>query len=374
MRTIELFAGAGGAALGLEAAGCEALARVEWNKHAAKTLRQNLGEPVYHGDVRDWVRIHAQSHAGQVGLLWASPPCQAFSQAGARKGARDDRNGFPWTLDAIDAVKPTWVAIENVKGMTTHRKAAKCDRKGSKPMDCPGCYLHAVVLPELRKRFAHVDWRVLNAADYGVPQVRHRLIIVAGPRPIRWPEATHAGRHVSIGEALGLTLVDDEQRPGNRQRRGDEPSRTIGTKGNTMVRVFGGGRNPQQAGVARTYRDLTDGPSTTIAARPAGNAGPYVVHMDKPSACVSATEVKGTNAKREKGWTAKGGPIRASDSLWMATAGKRRRLTVEECAILQDFPKGYAFTGPKYAQYAQVGNAVPPTLARVIAEAIKEAQ
>jgi site-specific DNA-cytosine methylase len=90
--------------------------------------------------------------------------------------------------------------------------------------------------------------------------------------------------------------------------------------------------------------------------------------LDKPSATVSATEYKGTNGKESTGWTAQGGPARASDTLWLTTG--RRRLTVEECAILQDFPVGHPFHGTKTSQYRQVGNAVPPKLAEVVGQAI----
>lgn len=372
---IELFAGAGGAALGLHRAGFEANVHVEWDADACETLRRADLGPVWQGDVRKWTpkRGDCRPYA-PPDLLWSSFPCQAFSQAGKRLGSQDERNGWPWTVDAIDATQPTWFLAENVKGLTFHKRKVKCDRAGSHPDECPGCYLHGVILPDLRKRFAWVDYRVLNCADYGVPQKRERLIIAAGPRPLVWPEATHgpgAPRPwVSMGEALGLDIEDSEARQGNRTRSGAEPSRTVGTRGNTMVRVIGGGSNPRKPGGERTYRDLTDGPSTTIAAQVgggAGNAGPFVVELlDKPSPTVNATEVKGsTLCNRTDG---KPRLNRASCALHAATG--RRRLTVEECAILQDFPTDHPWSGNKTSQYRQVGNAVPPTLAEVMGRAV----
>lgn len=389
MKSIELFSGAGGASLGLARAGIEALIHVEWDKDACATATAAGHEHVHCGDVNDTRRLERALGDGMFQsnypiLLWSSFPCQAWSQAGLRKGAQDSRNGWPATVDAIDAVLPDWVACENVRGLTMHRKKANCQKgRDPNPKECPACYLEEVILFDLRLRFPYVEARVLNAADFGVPQTRKRLFIVAGPRPIRWPAPTHSKdgpvKWNGCGEALGIT-----------------PNSS----------VIGGGRNASDG--TRTHRDLTEGPSTTVAAQwggGAGNAGPWIVGagvtgesrprtmdrpaatvstmgtqylmgtkpelLDRPSACVSATEVKGTNGKADGRWTASGGPIRASDTLWMATG--RRRLTVEECAILQGFPEDYPWTGTKTNQYRQVGNAVPPILAEVIGRAIKEA-
>ena len=393
MKSIELFSGAGGASLGLARAGIEALIHVEWDKDACATATAAGHKHVHCGDVNDLAPVVAVALDPCVErlLLWSSFPCQAWSQAGLRKGAKDSRNGWPATIDAIDITNPEWVVCENVRGLTMHRKKAKCGKgKDPNPKDCPACYLEHVILADLRVRYPYVGTRVLNAADFGVPQTRQRLFIVAGPRPITWPVPTHArdGRGAFMDEVL------------TRWRGCGE---ALGIKAGAVI---GGGRNASDG--TRTHRDLSEGPSTTVAAQwggGAGNAGPWIVGagvtgesrprtmdrpaatvstkgtqylmgakpelLDRPSACVSATEVKGTNGKADGRWTASGGPIRVSDTLWMATG--RRRLTVEECAILQGFPDDYPWTGTKTSQYRQVGNAVPPILAEVIGRAIKEA-
>ena len=202
--------------------------------------------------------------------------------------------------------------------------------------------------------------------------------------------------------ALGLNVVDAETRKGTINVEGT-PSRTIGTKGNTMVnvtqRVVGGGRNPKKGmGHKRNYRDLTDEPSTTVAAVRIGNAGPWICDVreapeepdaltgtrekwrGRPAPTVVASEVKGTRATPGQGYRFNGGPDRASDALWLATAkpdtdGKlvgRRRLTIAEVALLQWFPADWQFSGTKTAQYAQVGNAVPPKMAEVVGRTIIE--
>lgn len=386
MRTLELFAGAGGAALGLEAAGLEHAALVELNADACATLRAADLGPVFEGDVRDLDGIAAM--AGEVDLIWSSFPCQAWSQAGSRKGAMDDRNGWPWTVDAIDRFKPTWFLGENVKGLIQHRTG--CTARGGQRMlfggrpelECPGCYMERVIMPDLKKRFAHAGYWLLDAANYGVPQHRRRVILWAGPRPLTKPQQTHGPGAmlpwVSMASALGLSK---EQY------------------------VVGGGTNPSKPGEDnRRYRDLTYEPSTTVAATQVSNAGPWVVasndYWDRPAPTVVASEVKGTRARPATNFTFNGGPDRASDALAVLTGyadpgptvtvadGQglgsmaarefvekrlgRRRLTIKECAILQDFPEGHPFQGTKTEHYRQVGNAVPPTLARVVAEQLLE--
>ena len=296
VKCVELFAGAGGAALGLEAAGFEHLALVEWDADACATLRAAGLGSVVEGDVRDLGTLPVSA----CDLLWSSFPCQAWSTAGKRRGAEDERNGWPWTVAAIDHLSPRWFLGENVRGLTYHRGG--CPHKGGQPVLlgatdprlCPGCYLERVIVPELASRFTHAGYWVLDAADYGVPQHRRRVILWAGPTKLEAPTPTHG--------------------PG----------------------------------------------------RPQPWAHPS--WGSTPAPTVTQQEVKGTRASKASGYTFNGGPDRASDALFMATG--RRRLTVSECATLQDFPPGHPFQGTKTSQYRQVGNAVPPTLAAVVARTI----
>ena len=435
MKVLELFAGAGGAALGLEAAGLEHLACVEWDEDACSTMRA-AGLPAVQGDVRDLSLYEGMA----PDLLWSSFPCQAWSTAGKRRGAQDERNMWPATVEAVDFTGPTWFVGENVVGLTNHKGACKQGKCCVGTPLCPNAYFNQVILEDLRKRFNWVSWKILDSADFGVPQRRRRVFIVAGPHAVEFPERTHANPEKerglfdknllpwnTVGQALGLTgeLSGSRNSTNNpRQERPastEEPAPTIGGKGNQMLRVIGGGRNPQTPELAhkRNYRDLTGEPCTTIAASQIGNAGPWIEYrrgrdggaryerhgvdepscalrgspggssqpfltesrwrkgehpelLDRPSALVSATEYKGTNGKESTGWTAQGGPARAPDTLWLATG--RRRLTVAECARLMDLPDEYPLKGTKTSQYRQVGNAVTPIVAQRIAEQIANAK
>lgn len=474
MKVLELFAGAGGAALGIENAGGEHLACVEWDEDACATM-DAAGLPSVLGDVRDLSLYEGMA----PDLLWSSFPCQAWSTAGKRKGAQDDRNGWPATIEAVDFTGPTWFVGENVVGLTNHKGACKQGKCCIGSPLCPNAYFNKVILGGLRKRFAWVDWRILDSASYGVPQKRRRVFILAGPHAVEFPEPTHGDpkkiqadlfapklkpwgtvrqalnldawatattrsgtRDVGVpkspdipscqpvagGNAMGgLYGWDSVQLDGGRNNDNnprqerphtlEEPAPSIGGKGNQYLRVIGGGSNPRVPGKPedRSYRDLTDGPCTTVAASQIGNAGPWVEivtglndggktggnqgarsidqpsptvracegtslafrrvagsqpwRLDEPSVAVAATEYKGTNGKvKEPQWTAKGGPARASDGIWLATG--RRRLTVEECARLMDFPDDYPFVGTKMSRYRQVGNAVTPVVAQRIVEQI----
>jgi DNA (cytosine-5)-methyltransferase 1 len=309
MNCVELFAGAGGAALGLEAAGISHLACVEIDPDACKTLRA-ADLPCVEGDVRDPDLY--ESHWVGCDLLWSSFPCQAWSTAGKRKGAQDERNGWPWTVDAIDCLEPTWFAAENVVGLLNHKGACKQGKHCVGLPECPNAYFHQVIIKQLEERFAWVGYKILNAADFGVPQKRRRIIIVAGPRPIAWPSETHAdpsksvdlfSRSLSAWNTVGAALGLRGQISGSRNSK----------------------NNPKQERPA----------STEEPAPPVTGAGNHMFRVT-------------------------GG-------------GEVRRLTVDECAILQDFPRGHRFYGTKKSQHTQVGNAVPPKVAEVIGRAIVEA-
>lgn len=350
MKCVELFAGAGGAAIGLERAGFRHLALVEWDKHACATMRAAGLGPVVEGDVRDLAAIDAVTGGERPDLLWSSFPCQAWSTAGSRKGAGDDRNGWPWTVSAIDHMQPTWFLGENVRGLTLHRggcgfRGGQGGLFGGPPvLECAGCYFEGVILPELRARFACVGWWLLDAADLGVPQHRRRVILWAGPVPLVEPAPTHGPRvgsdWASMGDALGLTgAAAGSHDTGRKVRPVHGPAPTVTTETGHPV--------------------------------PWSKAGvPFVAdvsHLARPSPTVSAVgEHKGSGAgghpeKRQ----------RASDALFLGTG--RRRLTVAECATLQAFPVGWPWQGPVSEQYRQVGNAVAPPMAEAVGMAVVRA-
>ena len=412
MRVLELFAGAGGAALGLEAAGCKHIACVEWDEDSCKTLAA-AGLPVVLGDVQ----ALPISQGTSPDLIWSSFPCQAWSEAGNRKGSQDDRNGWPWTIQAIDIAKPSWVIAENVRGITTHRAACNQGTSCLGPELCPNAYFSQVILADLRQRFAWVDWRILDSADYGVPQRRRRVFIIAGPNRIDWPEPTHQDPAdiqpllfgtprqpwTTVRQALGLDAwgtapgFSGDGKPGapqvwlaNRASRGtpitgvDQPAPTVQTPGTggytgrlSLVR-HGRPSHPER-------KQSVDQPAPTVVSasksggydklkleiltglndggKTGGNQGARSV--DQPSPSVRACD--GTSlALRVTGGGAN--PRSPADS------GGRRRLTTSECACLQDFPAGYPFQGTKTSQYRQIGNAVTPIVAQRIAEQILEAK
>ena len=317
---VELFAGAGGASLGLYRAGFEHELCVELNQDACRTL-SDAGFPALCEDVGKLTSTPPAL------LWWASPPCQPFSQAGKRRGAEDTRDGYPllWRLFDVTPHRPTWLLIENVAGLLVHRK-----KRCGDPAGCPGCYF-AVLLEEARSRFEWVGHRVLDAADFGVPQHRRRVILACGPHALQWPEATHGkGRvpFVSIREALPATIA----------------TRASGSSGPFVVKEL-----DRPAWFVRASD--VNAPSRAIGSR--ANASV----MWRPAPTITATEGRGcaTDTRR-------------------APRTLRRRLTVEECAVLQGFPADYPFHGNKTSRYRQVGNAVPPEMARVLGRAVIEAK
>lgn len=385
MRTFTGFAGAGLADIGLTAAGCDHVRCVEWDDAAARTL-DAAGFPAWHGDIRDPA---CTADVGPIDLAWFSPPCQDWSSAGKRKGADGDRNGWPWTWDAVDRLQPRWFIAENVTGMLHHAGKHCGDGCCADPAKCPAAYFHEVILAEARKRFAWVGWRVLDAADFGTPQFRRRVFVVGGPRPIDWPEPTHGDPEtlaqvdlfaprllpwVSCGEALGLSGVFDggtrghgmaEWQPAELDNR---PSATVNAMQGSTAGLY---VRTEQTGAVGSPVSVPVGTVGTVGNQYLHSSDPGVRAASRPAATVTGTEVKGTRASKASGWTFNGGPDRASDSLFLATG--RRRLSPAECSILMGAPADYPYQGNKSQRYAQVGNGVVPIVAQRLAEAVMRA-
>lgn len=247
------------------------------------------------------------------------------------------------------------VVCENVPGLLHHRGG--CRKDGTAADTCPGCYWLHRILPAFRQRFAYVEYRTLDAADYGVPQRRRRVFLAAGPAPFDWPGATHGagGGGVqpwrTLREALaivGWRFVRQET-TGSTARPVDGPSPTLGTSGMIYLHV----EHPGRRGVADPLRSPLAGSRPDL--------------LERPSPIVLAREAKGMSigADAAKRHTVVQG---ASDAVFLATGV--RRLTYAECAAIQSFRADYPWRGNATAIYRQIGNAVPPPLAAALGRAV----
>ncbi|CAN7620553.1 DNA cytosine methyltransferase [Pseudoduganella sp. LjRoot289] len=319
---VDLFAGAGGLSLGLKMAGWEAKAASDFDASACETYRKNFaGVNVIAGDIRN---ISWDAFRGKIDLVAGGPPCQPFSVAGNQKADQDVRDMLPEFVRAIREIQPKMFLLENVAGLTSNKNLP---------------YFQSRIL-QLMELGYEVEYRVLNAAEYGVAQERMRVIVIGkkgGGAPF-FPNATHGTKcrpFVSAGEVLARAPVD-------------EPNNAIVTFAkNPILRpspwagmlVNGGGRPINLAE-----------PSQTIPASAGGNRTHIV---DRDGILLDYHE------HLRSGGQPSSGLVRGV-----------RRLTVRESACLQSFPEDFVFAGQRSAQYRQIGNAVPPLLAKAVGTAL----
>lgn len=312
---IELFAGAGGLALGLEQAGFEGLAYVEINGDACETLRRNRPSwNVIEGDVHD---IDFRRYDGQVDLVSGGFPCQAFSMAGKRLGFGDIRGTlFAEVIRCANETHPKMLLMENVKGLLSH----------------DGGRTFETIRHEVEKAGYSLQWKVLNASYHGVGQARERIVMIgirddlADKISFEYPEPDD--RQTTLRDALDG--VPDS--PGASYSEKKAKVLDLVPPGGCWVDL------PQD--IAREYMKSSYdslGGKRGMARR---------LSWDRP--CLTLT----TSPSQKQ--TERCHP------------DETRPLTVREYARVQSFPDDWEFAGGIGSQYRQIGNAVPVEMARRI--------
>jgi DNA (cytosine-5)-methyltransferase 1 len=331
--SLEICAGAGGQALGVERAGFAHLGLVEIDPWACQTLR--LNRPGWNvigpeqpsrrrggrtlsdlqlfdvadsdgaelcGDVR---HFEARPYAGQVDLLAGGVPCPPFSKAGKQLGAHDERDLFPEALRLVQECRPRAVMLENVRGL----------------LDPKFTLYRDAVLARLRQLGYIGDWRLLQAADFGVPQLRPRSLLVAlrddRTSVFSWPTPRGA-QAPTVGQALLPYMAED----------GWENAEAWAARANKIAPTLVGGSKKHGGPDLGPTRARAQWARLGVDGRGLADAPPQPSFDGMP------------------------------------------KLTVRMAARLQGFPADWLFAGSKTHSYRQVGNAFPPPVAEAVARAI----
>lgn len=345
---VDLFAGCGGMTAGFAAAGFEPVMAVEWDLAAAATYAANFGESHMHwGDIAEV----PSAAVPRADVVIGGPPCQGFSNLGARD-AEDPRNKL-WVefLRVVRAADPQVFVLENVDRFSRSSE-------------------FGLLMDSIGDRWRHVEWAVLNAADYGVPQRRQRTILVAsrvGPVPLPAPTRSRDGGWATVRSAFaGVPFATESF---------DLPSSSVTFFGQTVPGIFKStdlhvGRRPRPMSLER-YDCIP----------PGGGRFDLPDHLLPPCWANKATGT--TDVMGRMRWDAPSVTIRTEffkpekgqylHPQWDPDDPARRvnrPITHREAALLQTFPADFAWCGSKPEIARQIGNAVPVRLAQAVAEAV----
>lgn len=334
---VSLFSGAGGLDLGFIQEGCTIVFANDIMPEAVATYRANIGNHIESGDLQNKKNILKQHIDSD--MVIGGPPCQGFSVAG-KMNPDDERSGMIWEFaKAVDFIRPKVFAMENVKALGVLKKWASIKNKLLKYFNNIG--------------YA-VDYVIVNASDHGVPQARERVIFIGSRLHSSLPDISclfQSIRKPGLNVRDALSILD-------RAGEGNNYSlckAKVTLAGNPILR-----KSPYAGmlfnGLGRPVR--IDGYCATLPASMGGNKTPII---DSDELYLrSKSWVESYHAELLNGKKAVSGD-----------APKRlRRLTVQEAAILQNFPINYHFCGSQSSKFTQIGNAVPPGLSRAIARVL----
>lgn len=370
---VELFAGGGGLLLGSSLAGVDHVAAVEWNRWACQTMRENAaarhrlveGLKVIEGDVRDvnWGEIVGDV---DIDLVTGGPPCQPFSLGGLARSADDPRDMFPAMTEVIAELRPKAFIVENVKGLTREAFKEYFDYV-KRRLQFPTLRAtdgeewqhhwrrlqgeHSEIDADLRYELTTT---VVNAADYGVPQHRHRVFIVGFRSDIEvdwhFPAPTHSGAALALAQAEGVYW--DKWKVPERDR--------------VQVRrkAFDDGKLPW-----KTVREaLSDIPSP----QEGGTSG-WLDHVYQPGARSYPGHTGSPLDEPSKALKAGAHGVPGGENMIRYPNGAVRYYSTREAARIQTFPDDYALHGAWSEAMRQIGNAVPVELARIVVASVAKA-
>ncbi len=303
--SLEICAGAGGQALGLEMAGFDHVVLVEYEKEYCECLR--LNRPRWNVQCMDVRQFDGKPYRGRIDLLAGGVPCPPFSVAGKQLGPDDERDLFPQMLRLVEEVEPKTVMIENVRGFL------------GKQFDT----YRASIIARLNRLGYNVHLRLLNASDYGVPQLRPRAVVI-GVRTDIYDSFTfpqpHPEQTVTVGEAIGDLMAANGWRNVGRWQ----------TQANRVAPTLVGGSKKHGGPDLGPTRAREAWAEMGIDGRGIANEAPAVDFDGMP------------------------------------------RLTPRMMARLQGFPDQWHFGNRKTAACRMIGNAFPPPVAKAVGQMIKQ--
>lgn len=382
--SLELFAGAGGLALGTELAGFHAVAAVEKDKWAAETLEENKarGFPlvkdlrVICGDVR---ALNYSEFPEGIDLVSGGPPCQPFSIGGKHRAFNDDRDMFSAFADVVANLKPRAFIIENVKGLTRATFAnylAYIEHRMSMPevFQKPG-----ETWPEHLKRLEqektsiggglryNVARQLFDAADFGAAQRRERVFIVGfrSDQDVHWnfPDATH-----SIDSLLHAQWISGDywdKHKISKKARGEVPERY-----KRRVESLRGRNDLDECLPWMTVRDALQGlPNPRMDGKETKGV---LNHRFQPGARIYVGHTGSPIDWPSKALKAGDHGVPGGENMMVLQDGSVRYFTVREAARIQGFPDGYVFHGAWSETMRQLGNAVPVRLAQAVASSVAQ--
>lgn len=386
---VSLFSGAGGMDLGFKNAGYEILFANDFFKEAVDTYKKNVDTNIIYGDI---TKIKSSDIPNNPDVIIGGFPCQGFSIANNNRSMNDERNFlYKELLRIINDKKPKFFVAENVKGLLSMEKGSIIN----------------LIINDFEKIGYNVDYKLLNAAEYGIPQMRQRVIIIGNRIGVKnpFPKPTHYIDKPEEGKikcpTVKDTIEDLTNIPLSNSIKLDNGKIITGHIAYTNVKDKFYGRKYEVnqlelCDYLRKYRSASKLSNKKIAEilgikqttvdhwfRNDNNSGSipdkndYLAlkkllnlddTFDKALTEYELKEIKFEQSLRVTNWD------RPSDTITATSPeihiNKTRRLSVRECARLQTFPDDFEFCGNLEKQYRQIGNAVPVLLAELIAKEI----